>query len=214
MSIDDLFGGDAESRPGQHIAGVAAGIVTDNEDPEGLGRVKLRYPWRSTEDSSDWVRITSAMAGEDRGTFFLPEVGDEVLVAFEHGDIHYPYVIGALWNSDDVPPVEKADQTDVRKIRSRSGHEVVFDDTDGAETVEIRTAGGHEVILDDGENRVTIRDSAGQSIILDAERESVTIEGGSKLSLSAQSIELTGQTIVSISSDAQLSLTGTPIKLN
>jgi uncharacterized protein involved in type VI secretion and phage assembly len=154
------------------------------------------------------------MAGEDRGTFFLPEVGDEVLVAFERGDIHYPYVIGALWNSDDVPPVEKADQLDVRKLRSRTGHEIVFDDTDGAERVEIRTAGGHEVLLDDGEKRVTIKDSAGQSVVLDAGGKSVTIEGATKLSLSAQSIELSGDVDVSIASNGQLSLEGAIIKLN
>lgn len=214
MSVDDLFGGGDETRSSGQITGVAVGIVTDNEDPEGLGRVKLRFPWRSTDDSTGWVRFVAPMAGEDRGTFFLPEVGDEVLVAFERGDIHYPYVIGALWNSDDVPPVEKADQLDVRKLRSRTGHEIVFDDTDGAERVEIRTAGGHEVLLDDGEKRVTIKDSAGQSVVLDAGGKSVTIEGATKLSLSAQSIELSGDVDVSIASNGQLSLEGAIIKLN
>jgi uncharacterized protein involved in type VI secretion and phage assembly len=214
MSTEDMFGVGRESPAGRRISGVVTGIVTDNEDPEGLGRVKLRFPWRSTDDPTGWVRFVAPMAGEDRGTFFLPEVGDEVLVAFEHGDVHYPYVIGALWNSDDVPPVEKADQVDVRKLRSRTGHEIVFDDTDGSERVEIRTAGGHEIVLDDGEKRVTVTDSGGQSVVLDAGSKSVTIEGDTSLSLSAKSVEITGQTSVSISSNGQLSLEGLPVKLN
>lgn len=214
MSVEDLFDDGNEPRSDRHISGVVTGIVTDNEDPEGLGRVKLRFPWRSSDDPTGWVRFTAPMAGEDRGTFFLPEVGDEVLVAFEHGDIHFPYVIGALWNSDDVPPVEKAEQVDVRKLRSRTSHEIVFDDTDGAERVEIRTAGGHEVVLDDGNERVSVTDSGGQSIVLDAGSKSVTIEGDTSLSLSANTIDISGQTSVSISSNGQLSLEGIPIKLN
>jgi uncharacterized protein involved in type VI secretion and phage assembly len=214
MSAEDLFDGGREPETGRHVSGVVTGIVTDNEDPEGLGRVKLRFPWRSSDDPTGWVRVTAPMAGESRGTFFLPEVGDEVLVAFEHGDIHFPYVIGALWNSDDVPPVETAAQVDVRMLRSRTGHEIVLDDTDGSERVEVRTAGGHEIRLDDGNERVSVTDSAGQSVALDAGAGSVTIEGATTLSLSAQSIELSGDVDVSISSNGQLSLEGAIIKLN
>src|SRR3972149_536693 len=86
------------------ISGVVPGIVTNNQDPDGLGRVKIKFPWLSDDNETDWVRIATLMAGGQRGGFFLPEVGDEVLVAFEHGDINHPYVIGALWNGVDKPP--------------------------------------------------------------------------------------------------------------
>src|SRR2546426_9457473 len=80
------------------LYGVVAGIVTNNEDPDGLGRVKIRFPWLSEDNESWWARIAAPMAGKERGAYFLPEVDDEVLVAFEHGDVNFPYVLGALWN--------------------------------------------------------------------------------------------------------------------
>ena len=109
--------------------GVAAGIVTNNQDPEGLARVKVKFLWLSDQNETDWIRIATLMAGADRGTFFLPQVGDEVLVAFEHGDINRSYVIGALWNGVHKPPETNSDgQNDLRKIRSRSGHELTFNE--------------------------------------------------------------------------------------
>ncbi len=91
---------EAESR-NSRINGVVIGIVTNNNDPQGMGRVRVRFPWRGDDDESYWARVATMMAGKDRGTFFLPEVDDEVLVAFDHGDINHPYVIGALWNVGD-----------------------------------------------------------------------------------------------------------------
>ena len=85
------------------ILGVVTGVVTNNKDPDKLGRVKVRFPWLSDTDESWWARVASPMAGKDRGVFFLPEVDDEVLVAFEHGDPRFPYVIGALWNGSTPP---------------------------------------------------------------------------------------------------------------
>ena len=87
------------------IYGVVVGIVTANQgDPDGLGRVKVRFPWLASDAESAWARIATLMAGNKRGSFFLPEVEDEVLVAFEHGDLRYPYILGALWNGKDKPP--------------------------------------------------------------------------------------------------------------
>jgi uncharacterized protein involved in type VI secretion and phage assembly len=117
---------------GSRLFGVMVGIVTDNQDPEGLGRVRVRFPWLSQDDASHWARIAVGMAGKDRGMFFLPEVDDEVLVAFEHGRPEYAYVLGALWNGKDTPPTANADgKNNLRMLRSRSGHEIVLDDTVG-----------------------------------------------------------------------------------
>ena len=84
--------------------GVTLGLVTNNQDPEKLGRIKVKFPWLSDEDESNWARIITPMAGDDRGMFFLPEVDDEVLVAFEQGDMRFPFVLGSLWNGQDKPP--------------------------------------------------------------------------------------------------------------
>jgi uncharacterized protein involved in type VI secretion and phage assembly len=115
------------------VFGVVVGVVTNNQDPDKLGRVKVRFPWLSQDDESYWARIAVLMAGNNRGAWFLPEVDDEVLVAFEHGDVRMPYVLGALWNGVDAPPRDNSDgKNNQRVIRSRSGHELVFnDDSDG-----------------------------------------------------------------------------------
>lgn len=206
---------DEESDGG--LRGVAVGIVTDNEDPEGMGRVKLTFPWRDVDDESYWARIAVPMAGDDRGTYFLPEVDDEVLVAFDDGDIRYPYVIGALWNGQQSLPAENEGNNDVRKIRSRSGHELVFDDSDTEANVEITTDGGHTITLNDssGSEKVTIEDSSGSNTIeFDATQGSLSLEAGAKLSVEAPQIELSGDGNIKIESSGMLTLKGAVIKLN
>jgi phage protein D len=125
---------------GRH-AGVVVGVVTNNK-PAGndaakyVGRVKVKFPWLSDEQDSRWARIATPMAGAGRGFQFLPEVNDEVLVAFEHGDINRPYVVGSLWNGKDRPPrdndslVAADGKVRQRIIRSRTGHTIILDDSD------------------------------------------------------------------------------------
>lgn len=199
-----------------NISGVVVGVVTSTDDPKDLGRVKLRFPWRETKDQSHWARIAAPMAGSDRGAYFVPEVDDEVLVAFAHGEQRFPYVIGALWNVDQKPPEESDADNDVRLIRSRSGHELVFDDgRDGQ--VEISTSGGHTVTLDDasGSETIVIEDSSGQnSVTFDGAARTLTIEGGTKLELKATNIDISGDGQVKISSSGALTLEGAIIQLN
>jgi len=83
---------------------ILVGVVTDNNDPDKMGRVKVKYPTLTEDHTSFWARLASPMAGKQRGLYILPEIDDEVLVAFEHGDIHRPYVIGMLWNGKDALP--------------------------------------------------------------------------------------------------------------
>jgi uncharacterized protein involved in type VI secretion and phage assembly len=107
------------------------------------------------------------MAGRERGAYFLPEVGDEVLTAFEHGDIRAPFVVGALWNGADKPPEENTNgANNVRLIRSRSGHEIRFDDAHDGGAIEIATHNGHTIRLDAGNDRVEIVGGAGGSTIV------------------------------------------------
>ncbi len=218
MSIVDALGIDRES--GKKIIGVAAGIVTNNQDPEGLGRVKIKFPWLSDENETDWVRIATLMAGSETGTFFLPDVGDEVLVAFEHGDINSPYVIGTLWNGKQKPPQTNDDgKNNIRKIRSRSGHEIVFNDNDTSkqEKIEIHTKSGHKIILDDssGQEKIEIIDKTGSNkITIDSVQNSITMESGMQLKIKAQVIEIEGTTSLTLKSNAMLTIQGLPVKIN
>lgn len=218
MSILDLLR--SEEHDVRRIYGIAGGIVTNNQDPEGLGRVKIRFPWLSDNNETDWVRIATLMAGGERGSFFLPEVGDEVLVAFEHGDINHPYVIGALWNGVDRPPETNSDgKNNIRKIRSRSGHEIIFndDDTTMQEKVEIHTSGGHRIVLDDSAGRESIEvvDKTGSNrITIDSVQNSITIESALKLRIKATVIEIEGTASLTLKSNAVLTIQGLPVKIN
>jgi len=131
------------------IFGAVTAVVSNVDDPDGLGRVKVRYPWLKDDSQSPWARIVSFMAGPGRGAVFRPETGDEVLVLFEHGDMRFPYVIGALWNGKDAMPGERGADADnaVRLIKSRSGHQIVIDDTAGAEKVIVHDKAGNSIEL-------------------------------------------------------------------
>jgi uncharacterized protein involved in type VI secretion and phage assembly len=180
------------------LYGVTIGIVTNNQDPDGLGRVKLKFPWLSENDESFWARVLAPMAGKQRGFYFLPEVDDEVLVAFEHGQIEFPYVLGALWNGKDKPPATNDDgKNNLRVIKSRSGHLIRLDDTDGSEKIEIiDKSGKNSVVIDSGQNTITISADA-----------DITITSASgKLKLSGQSIELSAKSDVKIEASAGMDL--------
>lgn len=158
MNLYDLISETAQEAETSRITGVVVGIVTNNQDPDALGRVKVRFPWLSDADESEWARIAAPMAGKDRGAYFLPEVDDEVLVAFEHGDPRFPYVIGALWNGKDAPPATNDDgKNNVRVIKSRSGHVIRLNDEDGKEMIEIRDKSEkNSIVFDTAKNTITI----------------------------------------------------------
>ncbi len=219
MGLENLLNEDNEAQA-HTIAGVVVGIVTDNKDPEALGRVKVSFPWRSETDQSDWVRVATFMAGKDRGSFFLPEVDDEVLVAFDRGDINHPYVIGALWNSVDKPPETNADgKNNIRKIKSRSGHEIIFNDdkTTKQEKIEIHTNAGHKVILDDstGQEKIEIVDKTeSNKITIDSVQKSLSIESTMKLKIKSQMIEIEASGMMTIKAGATLTIQGALVKIN
>ena len=193
MDHSDLFERSTKNRDG--ITGVRVGIVTDNDDPKEMGRVKLRFPWREADDESHWARIATLMAGDEYGSYCVPEVDEEVLVAFAGGDVHQPYVIGSLWNGDKQPPQEADEDNDIRELVSRAGHRLQFDDgeTDGG--LRIETKAGHTIELDDsdGGERIEIADTGGNNRIrLDAEKNSLTIEAADTLELSGEKINVRG----------------------
>jgi uncharacterized protein involved in type VI secretion and phage assembly len=192
-----------EQDGGDGLTGVRVGIVTNNEDPKDLGRVKLRFPWRDADDESHWARLATPMAGSEYGAYFLPEVDDEVLVAFEDGDIHKPFVLGALWNGSQKPPQKNTEgNNDVRQIESRSGHTLTFDDSDETPNVEIETKAGHTIRLDDesGSEKITVEGKSGKNTItLDASKGDISIEAAKTLELSAPTVNIDGSDTVSVS---------------
>jgi len=218
MSILEALGN--QDMDVRHVFGVAAGIVSNNQDPEGEGRVKIKFPWLSDDNETDWVRIATLMAGGERGSFFLPEVGDEVLVAFEHGDINHPFVIGALWNGVDKPPETNSDgKNNIRKIKSRSGHEIIFNDDNTAmqEKIEIHTNSGHKIVLDDsiGQEKIEIVDKTGSNkISIDSVQNSVSIESALQLKIKSTSVEIEATASLTLKSSAVLTIQGLPVKIN
>lgn len=195
------------------IRGITTAKVTKNKDPEGLGRVKLTYPWRDADDESFWARMATPMAGPGRGTFFLPEVDDEVLVGFEEGDIHHPFVIGSLWNGKQEPPTDNADgNNDVRMIQSRKGHKLVMDDADDGGKFEIATDAGHEIVLDDANGSVTITDQSGKNTIEMDQTGAIKISSSATVSIESTSLEFEGKN-VSLKSTGPLTIEGRPVDI-
>ena len=130
----------------EKVYGIVTGVVSNLEDPDEKGRVKVRFPWLPDEIESQWARVSSFMAGPDRGAFFRPEIDDEVVVAFDRGDVRFPVILGSLWNGQDSAPEESGSQSadnNIRIIKSRSGHKVIIDDTSDSEAIRIEDIHGN-----------------------------------------------------------------------
>lgn len=198
MRISDLFvDGEVRERLAGRITGVVVAVVTNNEDPDGLGRVKVSFPWLSTEDESQWARVAAPMAGKDRGAYFLPEVDDEVLVAFEHGEVSHPYVVGALWNSKQAVYQKGNGPNDLRTWKSRSGHFLEFDDS-GSAKVTLKTTAGHILTLDDSGKKIECKTSDGANYLkMDEGGSKITMEttSGDMLIKAANTIDIEATTI-------------------
>jgi uncharacterized protein involved in type VI secretion and phage assembly len=166
------------------LQGVYTATVLDNRDREDLARVFVRLP--GVADAGIWARVATMMAGRNRGTMFVPDVGDEVLVAFEGGDMRHPYVIGALWNGKDKPPMSSADAATTRMIRSRSG--VTFRIDDKTTSLVIETPGGQRITLDESPGSVRIEDANGNSVTLAT--SGLTINASAKVTLNASNVEV------------------------
>jgi phage protein D len=185
----------APDHDGAPPAGLVIGIVTDNQDPDGQGRVKVKFPWLSSDHASDWARVVVPGGGPERGIEFLPEINDEVLVGFELGDVHYPYVLGGLWNGRDAPP-KKNDQVvsgghvQQRIIRSRSGHIITLDDSDGGGGITIEDKAGNKIKLDTGTNALTIQVQGDASV---KAQGNLNLEAQGQVSIKGMGITVDGQ---------------------
>lgn len=201
--------------PERKIYGVTVATVINNLDSTGQARVQLMLPW--LPGFQPWARLATLMAGASRGSFFVPMIGDEVLVAFNQGDVREPYVIGALWNTLDQPPTTvPTEATTKRMIRSPLGHELVFDDA--LQTVTLKNNLEATVTL--SADKAEISTPAARVTI--GQAGDVTISATTKLTLDAPVIEIGAKTALSVESQGvatvkaggALSVQGSVVKIN
>ena len=174
------------------INGVVIGTVKSVDDPESLGRVQLTFPWMNeAEPESNWARIAAPMSGGERGFQFMPEVDDEVLVAFEQGDLRFPYVIGGLWNGQQKPP-----RTDPKKraIKTVSDHTLEFDDTDGAEKISLLWK-GDKPSFELEQDKITIALNATCKITMESSGISIEFDSGNKITVDSSGVTVKGTQI-------------------
>ena len=178
--------------------GIYPALVSDIKDPDGTGRVKVTLPW-SPDTASDkyeaWARMATMMGGNNRGSWFIPDVNDEVLVAFEAGDPRRPYVLGGLWNGNDSPPesMDGGGQNNRKVLRSGDGVKMTMDDTQGKESFILETPGGQKITLQDGPGSVEIVDSNGNSIKL--QTSGITVNASAKVTVTASTVEISASMV-------------------
>jgi uncharacterized protein involved in type VI secretion and phage assembly len=173
------------------LNGVFPAVVIDNVDPKNLGRVQVQLPQMDESGqrgSKVWARMATLMAGKNRGTWFIPDVNDEVLVAFEAGDVSRPYVIGSMWNGTSSPP-ETMDMNNNKKLlRSRNGVTITLDDESGQERFIVETPGGQKITLKDGPGSIEMMDSNGNSVKLEA--SGIVVNASAKVTINASMVEI------------------------
>jgi uncharacterized protein involved in type VI secretion and phage assembly len=194
------------------VKGVALALVTQNKDDEGLCRVKVRYPWHDQPRESYWARLAMPMGGKERGLVFIPEVGDEVVVAFEREDLRFPYVLGALWNGKDKPPLANDDgKNDKRILKSRKKHYLLFDD--GAQgVVELLHEKGRKIVFDD--NGFAVQDEKGNVVKVDSNSGAMTIEATGQLKIKAATISIQATGTLELQAGATMTIRGSLVNIN
>jgi phage protein D len=228
----------ARQEPLRRWMGVVTAVVTNSDDPNDWGRVKLKYPWMADDAESDWARVIGPGGGPKAGMVMIPDVNDEVLVAFEHGDFNRPFVIGGLWNGQHaLPPAPLAaaagEKPMARVWQSRTGHYVVMHDDDDNKVemataaghvvllddknkkMEITTSGGHKVTLDDQGKKLEIVSGGGHKVTLDDNGRKIIIESGGQLEIkSSTGLKIESGGTMDIKATGSLSLKGAVVKIN
>lgn len=196
--------------------GLVIGVVTDNKDPDNLGRVRVKFPWLSADDASFWARVVIVGGGKQRGIEFLPEIDDEVLVGFEQNDFNYPYILGGLWNKRDQPPVPSSTaiqggKVQQRVIRSRVGHTITLDDSDNGGII-IEDKGGNKIVITSKDNSLAVEIKGNANIQV---KGNTTLKTNANLSLEAQGhVDIKGKGVSIDGGPAPVDIKGAIINLN
>ena len=187
--------------------GIVVGIVSNLDDQEGLGRVKVTYPHLENQES-DWARLATPMAGAGQGLFLKPDIGHEVLVVFEHGDPRRPYILGSLWSKEDPPPPNdgKPTENNWRFLHSRSGHIILVDDTPGSERIKlIDKDGKRQVVIDSANGKIEVSSEGG---VVDV------VATGGTVNLTADTINVKAKGNMTLEAGRTMTLVGKKIDIN
>lgn len=208
--------------------GVVPAVVTNNKDPQNMGRVKVKYPWLDDSGESNWARVVSIGGGPETGFFVTPAVNDEVLVAFEHGDFNRPFILGGLWSGKnkavpDAAKVSENGKTVVRAWRCPNGQAITMYDSNKDKRVEVKTAAGHTLTLDDTNKKIVIKSKGGHTITLDDQGRKVVVEskgameiraGGNVQLKATGNMDLKATGNMNLKANGQVNVKGAMINLN
>lgn len=182
--------------------GVVEAVVVENNDDEGQeGRVKVRFPWFDEGMVTEWCRVCQLYAGPEYGSFFTAELESEVLVAFIHGDMRRPIILGGLYNGEDKPPTYRAEDKDEKMLKTKAGHQIKLVDTDGEQSILIEDSSGNSMFLiDTEENAITLEAKSGKLILkgdgIEIQSQSeITIDGTDISATASGTMDLAGNTI-------------------
>ena len=185
-------------------------LVVDTNDPDVLGRVLIELP-ALPEGPRLWASVVSPLAGDNRGQYCLPEVGDEVLAAFTDGTLSSAYVLGGLWGKQKPPPEEAdKDANSIKLFRTRSGNTMIFDDTDGSEKIVFRDKNENSIEILTGDDRIAINVKGNVEIYA---KKTIILEG-QKISLKAETIEMKADSSLSLDGGGTAELKAGTVNIN
>lgn len=187
-------------------SGFVPAIVTNTDDPNNWGRVKVKYPWMSDSEESQWARVLGIGAGPTCGFSIIPAINDEVMVAFQHGDFNVPIVVGGMWNGQDALPnavndVAGVDKPTVHSWTSREGHRIIL--SDSGKSVTIQSSAGLELCMDDNGTKITVKSNA-----------DIEVLAGSSLRLKGGNISIEADGSLDMNASGPVTVKGATINLN
>lgn len=176
---------------GSSFFGLYPAIVTDLVDPDRLGRIQVSFPWLGSDGDSvrAWATLVAPYADDNQGFVALPEVQTQVVVGFEAGDLHRPYVVGSCWNGQEMMPVTPTRPNNKRLIRSRAGSMLEFDDTADATKVTLSTSKGHQVVLDEGTSQLQVTHKDGSTVTFTASGQ-IQVQANATVEITASAVNV------------------------
>lgn len=205
--------GEADRETDGALRGLAIGVVTDNKDPDGLARVRVRLPWQPDAQESFWARVAVPMALKNQGVYFLPSVGEEVLCGFEMGNLSHPCVIGCVWSGNLPPPQTNDDnKNDVRQIVTRADSELTFFDGDPP-SIKLALADGKQLFMD--KNGIVVKDENGNKFEIDSQSNSVSVVAQGELNLEGKTgVKIKSGGPAEFKSSATMTIKGALVQIN
>ena len=194
MIDDPRFPRDGE---GARWFGLYPAVVSDLVDPDAKGRIKVTFPsfGAAGETVAAWATLLTPYADDNQGFEVLPEVGSQVVVAFEAGDPTRPYIVGACWNGSRALPARAQSANNLRTLKTRSGSMLQFDDTGGAAKVTVSMQSGHQIVLDDAAQEITVQHSNGCKLNINIAGQ-VTITANATVEVNASAVNVHAPTVM------------------